>query len=98
MAGDLLPPRRGRLDREVAEVERSAALDQVDEPVLGCLQRRVGHLGQRPPLILSEIRRRRAIPDQVAAVIRELLAGLGALDPGEALRARAVSLKWLSLA
>jgi hypothetical protein len=57
------------------------ALDQVNAAVPGRPESRVRHLGQRAPVALGELGRRRAVPGQQAPVVFELLAGAGAFQP-----------------
>jgi hypothetical protein len=53
----------------------------VNAAILGRPKDRVRHLGQRAPIMVGEVGRGRAIPDQQTSVILELLARAGAFQP-----------------
>jgi hypothetical protein len=57
------------------------SLGEVNATVGGRLKDRIRHLGQRTSITLGELGRRRAIANEEAAVILELLAGAGAFQP-----------------
>jgi hypothetical protein len=67
------------------------ALDQVNTTVGGRAEDRVRHLGQRVPITLGKFGSRRAVPDQEAAVVLELLAAAGTLQPAVEGDARGVA-------
>jgi hypothetical protein len=53
----------------------------MDQPVRGGGQRRIRDLRHGPPLVFAQLRRRRAVKDQQAAVILEHRARLGTRQP-----------------